>query len=214
MTIERQIHHYGSALNALALLSSFRDEPTDTYLLRVGYAGTMAPLSNIHEDGFASCAMHARPEHLSWDAYSGDYGPGFVGMVLGSGVYLVEDPDVGMVAYGGIVTVDSDAIKVEVRDAVRQKIFVGPLGLEAKIDAGIIESFTYNINTGAVTLTIGQVASSPRAEEIILWTDYMKSETETEESLSVTRNGRRLEEKRGGKLIHMGDDDTIEIEIG
>lgn len=42
--IERQIHHYGSALNSQPLLSSFRTTPTDTHLLRTGYAGTSAPL--------------------------------------------------------------------------------------------------------------------------------------------------------------------------
>ncbi|HKP67944.1 MAG TPA: DUF5695 domain-containing protein, partial [Pyrinomonadaceae bacterium] len=37
--IERQIHHYGSGLNAIPVLSEYRSHPDDEYLLRVGYAG-------------------------------------------------------------------------------------------------------------------------------------------------------------------------------
>jgi hypothetical protein len=60
-THERQIHHYGSGLNALTLLAAYREDPSDSYLLRVGYGGTSGPLSNIHQDGWASCAMHSWP---------------------------------------------------------------------------------------------------------------------------------------------------------
>ncbi|CRK42312.1 hypothetical protein BN1723_000726 [Verticillium longisporum] len=51
--IERQIHHYGSGLNAQVLLAAFRDDPSDSYLVRVGYAGSSAPVSNINQDDYA-----------------------------------------------------------------------------------------------------------------------------------------------------------------
>lgn len=41
MRIERQIHHYGSGLNALPLISQFESDPSDFYLLRVGFGGTI-----------------------------------------------------------------------------------------------------------------------------------------------------------------------------
>jgi hypothetical protein len=41
MRIERQIHHYGSGLNALPLISQFESDPTDFYLLRVGFGGVL-----------------------------------------------------------------------------------------------------------------------------------------------------------------------------
>ena len=37
--LERQLHHYGSGLNAIPLLSEYREHPEDVYLLRVGMAG-------------------------------------------------------------------------------------------------------------------------------------------------------------------------------
>lgn len=211
--VERQIHHYGSALNALPLLSSFHDS-LDPYLLRVGYAGTVAPLSNIHEDGFASCAMHARPEHLSWDGYSGDYGPGFVGMVLGSGTYLVEDDEFGLVVYGGNLKMNGDVAKVEVRDAVRQKVLIGPLGLEIKVDAGIILGFEYNLKSSSLKLQLGQRENGHRAESVIVWTANGNNKgTVKGGRISVLVEGNDAESDRGGKRIKMNSDSHTEIDI-
>ncbi|KAF4920907.1 hypothetical protein CGCVW01_v006486 [Colletotrichum viniferum] len=167
--VERQIHHYGSGLNALVMLSAFCDDPTSSYVLRVRYGGTSGALSNIREDGFASCAMHAWPEHLSWDGFSGDYGPNFVGMVLGSGTYLVDDVDYGTVVYGGILKFDDDLAIVQVRDPLRRKIFIGPLGVEIEVDAGVIGQFTYHLKSRKVSVKVGQLKDGPQAEAAILW---------------------------------------------
>ncbi|KAI8166456.1 hypothetical protein K4K49_005914 [Colletotrichum sp. SAR 10_70] len=187
--VERQIHHYGSGLNALVMLSAFRDDPTNSYLLRVGYGGTSGALSNIREDGFASCAMHAWPEHLSWDGFSGDYGPNFVGMVLGSGTYLVDDVDHGMVAYGGIWKVDDDLAIVQVRDPLRRKIFIGPLGVEIEVDAGVIHQFTYHLKSREVSVKVGQLKDGPQAEAAILWITAGASSTKEATGYTVELMG-------------------------
>ncbi|KAF9871467.1 hypothetical protein CkaCkLH20_11114 [Colletotrichum karsti] len=210
--IERQIHHYGSGLNALVMLSAFRDDPSDYYLLRVGYGGTSGPLSNIREDGFASCAMHAWPEHLSWDGFSGDYGPNFVGMVLGSGTYLVEDPDLGLVVYGGSLRTEGDVAIVQVRDPVRQKIFIGSLGVEISIDAGVIEEFTFNLKSGRISVRVGQLESAPQAESTVIWitTTYQSFKRATE--YKVMTDGVEAEEDRQGSKVSFHSD-AIEIQI-
>lgn len=84
--IERMIHRYGSSLNALPLL--FRQTPSDSYLLRVGYGGITGPLSNIRQDGSMYNGFHSFPDTLRGDYYSGDYGPNFLGVMLGSGTYV------------------------------------------------------------------------------------------------------------------------------
>ncbi|MBE0676222.1 MAG: hypothetical protein IH591_16315, partial [Bacteroidales bacterium] len=43
--VERQLHHYGSPLNAIPVLTEYRDNPDDFYLLRVGHAGLMGAVS-------------------------------------------------------------------------------------------------------------------------------------------------------------------------
>jgi hypothetical protein len=91
--IERQLHHYGSALNAGPVLAAFRENPDDLYLLRVGHAGVMGALANITREGFAPAAFHSYPSTLRIDGISGDYGPGFFGYAMHTGTYVVDDPD-------------------------------------------------------------------------------------------------------------------------
>ncbi|KAI1432128.1 hypothetical protein GGR50DRAFT_625115 [Xylaria sp. CBS 124048] len=175
--IERQIHHYGSGLNALVLLSAFRSDPTDSYLLRAGYGGTSGPLSNINEDGFAAASFHSWPDTLKWDGYSGDYGPGFLGMVLGSGTYVAEDSDLGLLVYGGTLTSsadgdgDADSVNVTTQGPVRRKIFIGPLGLQITTDAGSIDSFSYKSDKSSISVTLGQLPDGPSANATLLWVE-------------------------------------------
>ncbi|APA14501.1 hypothetical protein SS1G_06426 [Sclerotinia sclerotiorum 1980 UF-70] len=158
MRFERMGHHYGSGLNALPLLSHFEQNPTETYLLRVGYGGTNGPLSNIDSEGFASAAFHTWPDTMAWDAYSGDYGPNFVGLALGSGTYVVDDTTLGLIAFGGALTGSSTSWAVAPKDAVRRKVFIAQLGFKFEIDAGAIASVTYT--NGTVKLTIAPIVST------------------------------------------------------
>ncbi|KAI8959190.1 hypothetical protein F5Y11DRAFT_333927 [Daldinia sp. FL1419] len=170
--IERQIHHYGSGLNSLVLLSAFRSDPSDTYLLQVGYGGASGPLSNINEDGFASASFHSWPDTLKWDGYSGDYGPGFLGLVLGSGTYIAQHADFGLLAYGGMLSdEDGGRVSVQVNGPVTRRIFIGPLGVTISTDAGVISSFNYVNSTGAISVVLTQLPDAPRAAAAVLWVD-------------------------------------------
>ena len=183
--IERQIHHYGSGLNSLVLLSAFRSNPSDSYLLRVGYGGTSGPVSSINQDGFASASFHSWPDTLKWDGFSGDYGPNFVGLVLGTGTYVVQDSDVGLVAYGGVLTSSDTSVSVQTADPVRRRIFIGPLGVLITVDAGIINNFSYVPSTGAISVTLSQLSDVPVAANAVLW---VESTTGTR-NYSVTTTG-------------------------
>jgi hypothetical protein len=150
--LERQLHHYGSALNAIPVLTAFRDRPDDLYLLRVGYGGMMGALANVTRGGFAPAAFHAFPSTLAIDGYSGDYGPGFVGHVLNVGTYVVRDPDFGWLALGGNLTVGDGSVRVRPLDAARSRIYVAPLGLWLTLDAGRFESLI--VSPDAVRVTV------------------------------------------------------------
>lgn len=75
--IERQLHHYGSALNSIPVLTEYREHPDDFYLLRVGHAGMMGALANVTQEGFGPAAFHSYPSTLEIDGITGDYGSGF-----------------------------------------------------------------------------------------------------------------------------------------
>ncbi len=148
--IERQIHHYGSGINAIPVLDSYREHPDDFYLLQVGYGGTMGGLSNIDQDGFASAAFHTYPQTLQWDAYSGDYGPNFFGHAWNTGTYIIDHPDFGWQSYGGNVKVDGDWVKVTPKDDFRMRVYVAPRGLYLTLDAGTFQEVDVNTKTHEV----------------------------------------------------------------
>ncbi|KAI1879261.1 hypothetical protein JX265_002215 [Neoarthrinium moseri] len=197
--IERQIHHYGSGLNALVLLSAFRSNPSDTYLIQTGYGGTSGPISSINQDGFAAASFHSWPDTLKWDGISGDYGPNFVGLALGSGTYVVQDNDLGLVAYGGSLTVDGTVARVETRDAVRRKVFVGPLGVLISVDAGIIQEVVYDTKDhGSLSITLAQLNNGPSAAAAVLWVET----TSGSNSYKVRTSG--IDQLRGGWRVPLG----------
>jgi hypothetical protein len=149
---ERQLHHYGSGINAIPVLSEYRDHPDDLYLLRVGYAGTMGALTNIDEEGFASAAFHSFPDTLKWDGFSGDYGPNFFGHALNIATYVIDHPEFGWQAYGGHVANDGDTIKVTPLDSFRRRVYLAPFGLYLTLDAGKFEQVEFDAQAGTVRI--------------------------------------------------------------
>jgi len=152
--IERQLHHYGSGLNAIPILSHFREHPDDFYLLRVGYGGMMGALSNIDQEGFASVAFHSFPSTLKWDPYSGDYGPNFFGHAMNTATYVINHPEFGWQSFGGNLKQEGEWIKVEPLDSFRMRIYLAPKGLWLTLDAGTFESVELNQRTNAVRIAL------------------------------------------------------------
>ncbi|RHZ64939.1 uncharacterized protein CDV56_108448 [Aspergillus thermomutatus] len=204
--IERMIHHYGSSLNALPLLAQFRQQPTDTYLLRVGYGGITGPLTNIRQDGSMYNAFHSFPDTLAGDDYSGDYGPNFLGVMLASATYVVEDPDLGLVAYGGNLAVDGQVVTVEPRDAVRRRVYVASMGVYITTSPGWIEQLSF-ARTNAKQVRVRLIPGPSKATSVVVWVespgtkdDYIVTSTETQST-------------RGGWEVQLPDS-GVEVTIG
>ncbi len=161
--IERQLHHYGSGLNAIPVLTHYREHPEDYYLLRMGYGGTMGALSNIDQEGFASAAFHSFPSTLQWDAYSGDYGPNFFGHAFNTATYLINHPEFGWQSFGGNVKVNGDWVTVQPLDSFRSRVYIAPRGLWLTLDAGTFESVAVNNRTHVVR--IGLSPATPNTPE-------------------------------------------------
>lgn len=158
--IERQLHHYGSALNAIPVLSAYRDNPTDFHLLRVGHAGTLGALANVTEEGFGPGAFHSFPSTLANDGISGDYGCGFFGYATNAGTYIIKHPTFGWLAFSGNLSEKKGAIHVEVTTASRGKIFLAEESLYITLDAGEVKELHYNPKTKVVELTLDDSQSS------------------------------------------------------
>ncbi len=152
--IERQIHHYGSALNAVPLFDAYRQNPDDLHLLRVAYGGMMGGITNIDQQGFGSAAFHSWPDMMKWDAISGDYGMGFYGHAIASATYAVKDKDLGWLGFGGEVTVDGGTVHIVPQDGARRRLFIAPAGLWITLEAGRIASADYDSASGQVVLML------------------------------------------------------------
>jgi hypothetical protein len=154
--IERQLHHYGSGLNAIPVLAHYREHPEDEYLLRVGYGGAMGALSNIDQEGFASVAFHSFESTLKWDAYSGDYGPNFFGHAFNAATYVIKDPEFGWQSFGGNLSVNGEWVNVQPLDSFRQRVYVATLGLWLTLDAGTFERIAINTRSHIVRITLAR----------------------------------------------------------
>lgn len=152
--IERQIHHYGSGLNAIPVLKKYRETPDDFYLLKVGYGGLLGAISNITQDGFGPAAFHSFPSTLEIDYLSGDYGSGFFGYAVNSATYIVENDDFGWLAFGGNIEDQANAIEVSITTAAKNKVFLQPESLWIELAAGKIASFRYLKDSGKVSVEL------------------------------------------------------------
>ncbi|QBQ41927.1 DUF5695 domain-containing protein [Sphingobacterium psychroaquaticum] len=153
--IERQLHHYGSALNAIPVLTEYRQQPQDFYLLRVGHAGTLGALANVTEDGFGPAAFHSYPSTLANDGISGDYGTGFYGYAVNAGTYIFNHPEFGWLAFSGNLKQSKEKIDIAVTTASRGRVFLAAENLWLTADAGEIANLSYHPKNKTVELQLG-----------------------------------------------------------
>lgn len=152
--IERQLHHYGSALNAIPLFNDYRRNPEDMHLLRVAYGGLMGTLTNIDEEGFGAAAFHSMPDMRRFDAYTGDYGMGFFGHALSTASYLLEHETFGWIGFGGDVTTASGTVTLFPNDTGRKRVFIPSANLWLTLDAGKFEAITLHHDTCEVDVRL------------------------------------------------------------
>ncbi|HVI80873.1 MAG TPA: DUF5695 domain-containing protein, partial [Candidatus Acidoferrum sp.] len=199
--LERQLHHYGSGLNAIPVLAEYREHPGDFYLLRVGYAGTMGALTDIDQDGFASAAFHGFPDMLKPDPLSGDYGPNFFGHAWNTATYIVDHPQFGWLAFGGNLKTEGDRVKVTPLDSFRTRVYLSSLGLWLQLDAGNFESVELDSATGTVRISLAAATSfTPTAR--------LRAEQTARVKNGVYRPVAALASERGMWLVPLGKHTT------
>jgi len=158
--LERQLHHYGSGINAIPVLAAYREHPDDFYLLRVGYGGTMGALTDIDREGFVSCAFHSFPDMLEFDPYTADNGPNIYGHAMNTATYIAHHSEFGWLAFGGNIHIEGATIKVTPLDSFRMRVYVAPLGLWLTLDAGQFEAVELNLKSGKLRVALTSVTES------------------------------------------------------
>ena len=158
--VERQLHHYGSPLNAIPVLNEYREHPDDFYLLRVGHAGMMGALANITPEGFGPAAFHAYPSTLREDHLSGDYGTGFFGYAINNSSYLAFHNEFGWVSFGGNISEEGNEITLFPTSSSRSRVFIAPAGLWLTTDAGKFKKIKWNKDKETITIEFDEASSS------------------------------------------------------
>lgn len=174
--IERQIHHYGSTLNAVPLFEAYRANPADLHLLRVAYGGLLGGITNIDQQGFASAAFHAWPDMMHWDAYSGDYGMGFYGHAYATATYVVNDPVFGWLAFGANLRNDNGTLHITPKDSARTRLFYAPNKTWITLEAGKIAGADIDTRSGAVRLHLDPRTPHTHAARVIVERNGARSE--------------------------------------
>jgi hypothetical protein len=200
--IERQLHHYGSSLNAIPLLAEYREHPDDFYLLRVGYGGTMGTLTDIDHDGFLAPAFHSFPDTLKLDALSGDNGPNLFGHAWNTATYIVHHPEFGWVAFGGNTRTNGDVVQVTPLDSFRIRAYVASAGLWLTLDAGQFQQIDVNQKTGAIRIGLAPATEFLRTARLRL-----------EQPAKIAGAGnyqpaKSVSQERGAYVIPLGKDVT------
>jgi hypothetical protein len=196
--IERQLHHYGSSLNAVPLFDAYRANPNDYQLLRAAYGGLMGSLTNIDSEGFGSAAFHSFPDAMHWDGMNGDYGMSFFGHAVAASSYLVDHPTFGWAGFGGNVTQANGVVTLAPKDSARTRVFIAPAGLWLTLDAGKFAAVAYDSATGKVTATLAPAdAYTPTA--------YLNVKTTTAEGKPYVLNAPQA---RGAYIVKLGANDT------
>lgn len=202
--IERQIYHYGATLNSLPLFDSFRADPSDTHLLRVAYGSFLGGITNIDRQGFGSAAFHSDPALMKWDPYTGDYGMGFFGHAYAAATYLVQDHELGWLAYGGNLVPGSGAMTVIPKDGARSRLFIGPAGVWIQLEAGKIAAVRYAKGSGTVRLLLDPATRTTPSARVFVSNTVDPSKPYTVRGGIYERGGYTVKLGNGIKTIEVG----------
>ena len=195
--LERQLHHYGSSLNAIPLLSEYREHPDDFYLLRVGYGGTMGTISDIDEGGFLAPAFHAFPDALRPDGITGDDGRKPLRARVEHGNVHRASPGIRVGPLEETHHVDGEVVKVTPLDSFRTRVYIASAGVWLTLDAGKFEEIEVNARTGAIRLGFSQATE-------FLHSAPLRIEQPGKKGAVSYRPAKSLKLQRGAYVIRSG----------
>lgn len=127
-------------------------------------------------------------------------------MALNSGTYVAQEEDLGLVAYGGILSNDGGSVTVQPKGPVRRRVFIGPLSVLISVDAGEVQEFGYNAEEGTVSVTLGQQDGSPVASQAAIWVGSTAGD-----SWTATADG--IFEGRGGWVLSLASNATTTFQL-
>jgi len=145
----RTIGNYDTPLGAIPLMDAY-ESSKDAFLLRMGYAGTLAPWSCVEPSGVGYHTRDTRfnPPQEGSESYSsylnghfsGELGMGLYGNLHALKSYLVRDGDFGLVGYGCEVKETEEWYTLEPRDGLGVRAFFEPVDVHVETVRARMES--------------------------------------------------------------------------
>jgi hypothetical protein len=118
---------------------------------------------------------------------------------LGAATYVVHDPQLGWISFGGNLKQSGNTIQVVPRDSYRSRLYLAPLGLWLTLDAGRFSSVELDSKTGVVRIALeGKTEFTPKA--------YLRIESPTGKGLYAPQAG--YSQERGMYVVPLSDGPT------
>jgi len=153
---------YTTAENARALLDAYETyfRGSGSYIeeltLRIGYAGILGYLSNLHPTGEATTGPDWSPDgawgHYFNSKWSNEYGIGLYSLGYALKSYVVKDLELGTICYGCKVIENDTKYVIIPYDGIRTRILVDPIDIELEIEKGHITRLEIEKSKEKITL--------------------------------------------------------------
>lgn len=160
-TALRTIGNYDTPLGAIPLLDAY-ELSRDPFLLRIGYAGTLAVWSCVDASGTGHHTRDTRfnppqegDEHYTSylnNHFSGELGVGLFGNLHLLKSYLVRDSHLGLIGYGGEVSETEENYTLKPRDGLGVRAFFEPIDVQVETMGAQMKLVTISKNKGRITI--------------------------------------------------------------
>jgi hypothetical protein len=121
---------------------------------------------------------------------------------MNTATYVVDDPTLGWLCFGGNLHRQSGGVRIEPLDASRTRLYLAPAGLWITLDAGRIREAVYNPSTGVVRLRLDAATTVTRTARLRI------AQPATIKGVGSYTPSGSLQRERGAWLVPLGSQST------
>lgn len=156
---------YTTPMNSRCLLDAYEDNPENYLLLRIGYAGILAPWSQVYPNGEACTGPNWSPDGSTGSyfnpAWSNELGIGLYADLHALNAYVVEDPDFGLIGYGCRVSRrDDGSYTIIPAGGIDTRIFIEPIKMKVEALKAHIRETNVASNKDHISLVVLKAINS------------------------------------------------------
>jgi hypothetical protein len=150
---------YTTPMNSRCLLDAYEDN-SNYLLLRIGYAGILAPWSQVYPSGEACTGPNWSPDGSPGSyfnpAWSNEFGIGLYADLHALKAYVVEDPDFGLIGYGCAVSKRNNLYIVTPAKGIDSRIFIASPKINIEVLKAHISEANVTENGEKISLVISK----------------------------------------------------------